>query len=245
MNTTIERKQSNHQILPRGHDYPFERHGAQPRTIDRDQLLARLNWRYATRQFDPHRKIGARHWAALEEALVLTPSSFGLQPWKFFVVSDPDIREKLASASWGQRQIVDASHLVVFTIRKNLDQQDIETYLNRIAEVRGVTTDSLATLRGMLLGSIIQGMDEAARNNWSARQVYIALGNFLTSAALLGIDACPMEGIEPAKYDEILGLEKQGLTTVVVATAGYRAATDKYASLKKVRFPREEVVAVV
>jgi len=245
MNTTIERNESNHEILPRTQNHTIERQGAQPRTIDRDQLLARLNWRYATRQFDPHRKIGARHWAALEEALVLTPSSFGLQPWKFIVVTESATREKLVGASSGQRKVADASHLVVFTIKKNLGEQDIETHISRIAEVRGVSTESLSGLRGTLMESIIQGMDEAARNNWAARQVYIALGNFLTSAALLGIDACPMEGIEPAKYDEILGLEKQGLSTVVVAAAGYRAATDKYASLKKVRFPKDEVVAVV
>jgi nitroreductase len=216
-----------------------------PRTIDRDQLLARLNWRYATKQFDPHRKIGARHWAALEEALVLTPSSFGLQPWKFIVVNDPATRENLVAASRGQRRVVDASHLVVFTIKKDFGEQDIETYLGRIADMRGVSTESLSGLRDMLMESIIQGMDRQARNNWAARQVHIALGNFLTSAALLGIDACPMERIDPAKYDDILGLEKQGLSTVVVATAGYRAATDQYASLKKVRFPKEEVVAVV
>ena len=245
MNATIERKESNHQILPRTQSHALERQGAQPRTIDRDQLLARLNWRYATKQFDPTRKINAQDWAALEEALVLTPSSFGLQPWKFIVVSDPVTRENLVAASWGQRQVVDASHLVVFTIKKNLGEQDIETYLGRIADVRGVSTESLASLRGRLMESIIQGKDEEARNNWAARQVYIALGNFLTSAALLGIDACLMEGIEPAKYDEMLGLEKQGLGTIVVAAAGYRAVTDKYASLKKVRFPKEEVVAVI
>jgi nitroreductase len=210
--------------------------------IVRELLLTQLKWRYATKQFDPQRKISPQDWTALEESLVLTPSSFGLQPWKFVVVTDKATRQELVPASWGQHQVADASHLVVFAIKKNLGEKDIEVYLNRIAEVRGVPRASLASYRDMMIGSLIKGLDAAARNNWAANQVYIALGNFLTSAALLGIDACPMEGIEPAKYDEILGLDNQGLSTVVVATAGYRAATDEYAALKKVRFPREEVV---
>jgi len=96
-----------------------------------------------------------------------------------------------------------------------------------------------------MIGSIIQGRDEVARRSWASNQAYIALGNFLTSAALLGIDACPLEGIEPVKYDDILGLNQQGLHTVVAAAAGYRARTDNYASAKKVRFPKTEVLLEV
>jgi nitroreductase len=211
-------------------------------TIDREQLISRLKWRYATKQFDPRRKISPEDWAALEEALVLTPSSFGLQPWKFIVVGDQATREKLVSASWGQRQVAEASHLVVFTIQKNLGEREIETYVNRIVEVRGGARESLAGYRDMMLGSIVKGRDEAARRAWAANQAYIALGSFLNCAALLGIDACPMEGIEPAKYDEILGLAKRGLTAVVVATAGYRSANDHASSLAKVRFKPEHVL---
>ena len=214
-------------------------------SIHSEQLLTQLNWRYATKQFDSQRKISPQNWAALEESLVLTPSSFGLQPWKFIVVNDQATRAKLVAASWGQRQVVDASHLVVFVIKQNLSEQSIEAYVNRIAEVRGATADSLAGYRDMMIGSLIKGRDEVARRHWASNQVYIALGNFLTSAALLGIDACPMEGIEPAQYDNILGLNSQGLSAVVVATAGYRAASDKYAGAKKVRFPKTEVLVRV
>src|SRR3954468_6899883 len=108
---------------------------AASRAIDREQLLGQLEWRYATKQFDPHRKISSKDWAALEEALVLTPSSYGLQPWKFLVVTDPATRQKLLAASWGQSQITDASHLVVFTIKTNLTEDDVEAYLSRIAAV--------------------------------------------------------------------------------------------------------------
>jgi nitroreductase len=213
--------------------------------INRNQLIEQLNWRYATKQFDPRHRIDPADWAALEQSLLLTPSSFGLQPWKFVVVTDPALREKLVPVSWGQRQIADASHLVVFAVKKQLGAQDIESFLDRIAEVRGVARESLSAYRDMMLGKIIQGMDAAARQIWATRQVYIALGNFLNSAALLGIDACPMEGIEKNQYDEILGLNKQGLSAVVVATAGYRAASDAYASLKKVRYPAQEVIVEI
>jgi nitroreductase len=211
-------------------------------TIPRELLIQQLNWRYATKQFDTHRKISPEDWATLEDALVLTPSSFGLQPWKFVVVDDPDTREKLVHVSYGQQQVRSASHLVVFTIKKNLGEQDIEAHLKRITEVRGISPELLDTLRGMMVASLITGMNHASRKAWATTQTFIALGNFLTSAALLGIDACPMAGFEPDKYDEILDLDKQGLNAVVVATAGYRAEADKYATLKKVRFPKEEVL---
>jgi nitroreductase len=211
-------------------------------TIDCNQLIGQLNWRYATKQFDPQRKISPEEWTALEEALVLTPSSYGLQPWKFVVVADPAVRERLVPASWGQRQVADASHFVVFAIKKNLSEQDVDDHLGRIAEVRGVPRESLGQYRDMMVGSIVKGRDEKRRNDWASHQVYIALGSFLTSAALLGIDACPMEGIEPAKYDEILGLNKKGLSSVVAAAAGYRAATDRYSLAKKVRFSRDQVL---
>ena len=214
-------------------------------TIKNEQLINQLNWRYATKQFDPQRKISPENWATLEEALVLSPSSFGLQPWRFIVVTDRTTREKLVAASWGQRQIADASHLVVFATKKNLGEADIESFINRTAEVRGLPREALAPYRDIMVGSIIKGMDTSTRTNWATKQAYIALGNFLTSAALLGIDACPMEGFESGKYNEILGLDKQGLSAVVVATAGYRSTEDKYAALKKVRFPKEEVLLEV
>lgn len=212
------------------------------KTATREQLIDQLNWRYATKQFDAARKIDAADWNTLEEALQLSPSSLGLQPWRFVVVTDPAVREKLRAASYGQSQITDASHLVVFAVKKNIDEADIDALLQRISDVRGVSLEDLAPLRGMAVGSVIQGMDEVARDAWARRQVYIALGTFLTSAALLGIDACPMEGFSPPDYDAILGLEEKGLSAVVVATAGYRSPEDKYAGLAKVRYPREEVL---
>ena len=213
--------------------------------VSNNTLVNQLRWRYATKQFDSSKKISAVDWATLEESLVLTPSSFGLQPWRFIVVTDQATKEQLVHASWDQRQVSDASHVVVFAIKKDVGAAEVHHYMNRIAQVRGVTPDSLNAFRDVLLGFLAQPAEQFDVNFWSTRQVYIALGNFMTSAALLGIDTCPLEGIEPPKYDEILGLEAQGYKTVVVAAAGYRAASDKYATLPKVRFAPEEVITHV
>jgi len=213
--------------------------------VTSQQLLDRLNWRYATKQFDPTRKINAQDWATIEDALRLTPSSGGLQPWKFIVVTDPAMRAKLLPASYGQAQITAASHLVVFTAKQNFSEADVDAFIHQTAATRGVTVESLAQYRGILVGGIVQAMDEPARNAWARNQAYIALGNLLTSSAMLGIDACPMEGFDRAQYDEILGLNKQGFAAAVIATLGYRAASDQYAAAPKVRFPKEQVFAHV
>jgi nitroreductase len=213
--------------------------------IDSQILLGQLRWRYATKQFDANHKISAQDWAALETALVLSPSSYGLQPWKFVVVSDPATRKKLVSASHGQSKVADASHVVVFTVKTDLGEKDVEAYLRHMSEVRHVSIESLAPLQAKIVGGVVRGMDEPTRRAWESRQVYLALGTLLTAAALLGIDACPMEGIVPAEYDAILGLEAQKLTTVVVCVLGFRSATDTYASLPKVRFGKEDVLLYV
>ena len=209
--------------------------------INQKQLLDQLNWRYATKQFDPNKKINAQDWSALEDALLLTPSSGGLQPWKFIVVTDSAVRAKLLPASYGQAQIKDASHLVVFAAKQNFSEADVDSHIKHLAEVQGVSIDALSPLRNMLVGGIVQAMDAKGRDAWARNQAYIALGNLLTSAALLGIDACPMEGFDRPQYDEVLGLPAQGFATAVIATVGYRLPTDKYANAPKVRFPKEQI----
>lgn len=211
------------------------------RPFGNDTLLRQLNWRYATKKFDPARRISAVDWETLEEALTLSPSSYGLQPYKFIVVTDPEVRSRLVAASWGQRQPADSSHFVVFANRPAVTAEQVEQYLARIAEVRGLAIETLAPFGKVIGGDLIQGPRAAIAAHWAARQAYIALGNFITSATVLGIDTCPMEGFDPAKYDEILGLPAHGVTAVVACAAGYRAEDDKYAALKKVRLSREEL----
>ncbi len=206
-----------------------------------DQLLAALNWRYATKQFDATRKIPENIWDAIEESLVLTPSSFGLQPWKFLVIANPAIRVKLVAESWNQQQITEASHLVVLTARTDLTTTDIDAWISRMAQVQGKGIEAVAPLKGMIAGfAETQSVED--RHAWNVRQVYLALGQLLATAALLGIDACPMEGISTSAYDRILGLVGSGYATVVTCTLGYRAQDDKYAGEPKARFERSKVI---
>jgi len=206
------------------------------------ELIQQLNWRYATKVFDPARKIPAELWDQLEQALVLTPSSFGLQPYRFVVVTDPALKAKLRPASWNQGQVEDCSHLVVFLAQNDMTEASIDEYLARIAQVRGVTADSLAGYRSFMVGDLVQGPRHAIIQEWAARQTYIALGNFMTSAAVLGVDTCPLEGLVPAQYDEILGLAGSGYRTVCACPAGYRSEADKYATLPKVRYAKDRLI---
>jgi nitroreductase len=210
-------------------------------TLSSESLLEQLNWRYATKQFDSTRKISPADLATLESALQLSASSGGLQPWKFIVVTDPAVRQKLSPAAWGQPQITDASHLVVFAAKKDFSEADVDEHIAHTAKVRGIPVGALDQYRGMLVGGIVQAMDEPKRDAWAARQTYIALGTLLTSAAVLGIDACPMEGFDPAQFDKILGLGEGGYFSTVICTLGYRAKTDTHATLAKVRFPKEKL----
>jgi nitroreductase len=204
-------------------------------------ILAHLRWRYATKKFDPAQKIAPEMWAKLEEAMVLAPSSYGLQPWKFIVVTDPATRKLLHPASWNQPQILDASHLVVFAAKNPPTPADVERHVERTAKVRGLQVGALDRLRQMINGSL-EGMTPADAHAWAARQTYIALGFFLSACAMAGVDACPMEGFQPDKYDETLGLTEKGLSAVVLATAGYRLADDPAAKLAKSRFDVAQVI---
>jgi nitroreductase len=207
-----------------------------------DALVGQLRWRYATKQFDSSRKIPADVWAALEQSLVLSPSSFGLQPWKFIIVTSQTVKQSFVPVSWNQTQPADCSHHVVFTVRKNLTEADVDRFIQSIADTRGVAVESQRGYRDVMVGFAANLAKQGQVREWATRQVYIALGNFMTCCATLGVDTCPMEGIVPAEYDKLLGLEGGDFTTVVACAAGYRAAADKYASLPKVRFSASEVI---
>ncbi|NBV47542.1 MAG: NAD(P)H-dependent oxidoreductase [Verrucomicrobia bacterium] len=208
------------------------------------QLLASLEWRYATKAFDT-RKLPDATWAALEESLRLTPSSFGLQPWKFIVVNDPAVRAKLRPVSWNQSQVTDASHLVVFARRTEMTEADVNEFFGQIVSDRKIDAAVIEPYRQMMLGGVVKGKDAAAQKDWAARQLYIALGQLMGAAAALAVDTCALEGIDPAAYTEILGLKGTGYEVVVACAVGYRSAEDKYASLKKVRYPAARVISRV
>ncbi len=211
-------------------------------TIAPESLLEALQWRYATKVFDPERIIPAQLWSTLEQALVLTPSSYGLQPWKFLVVQDPGLRQELRPHSWNQSQITDCSHLVVMLCQRTIKAEDSERLINATAAARGVEASSLDGYRKMIQIDLIDGPRSQSIDRWSSNQVYIALGNLITAAALLSIDTCAIEGFSPPDYDRILGLEASDYRTCVVCACGYRSDADKYAALAKVRYSASELI---
>ncbi len=213
--------------------------------IDTQQLLKALNWRYATKVFDPGRKIPAEVWQTLERALVLSPSSYGLQPYRFLVIDNPAKRAELLPHSWNQKQVLDCSHYVVFTARTKMTEADVDKLIARTTDVRKIPAASLNFYRDMMLGDLVKGPRSQIAHDWATRQAYIALGNLMTCAAVLGVDACPMEGFVPAEYDRVLGLQNSGYASVVCCALGYRAANDKYAGLPKVRFEIKDLVHYV
>ena len=211
-------------------------------TIPAEQLLAALHWRYATKSFDPDRTIAPATWQALEQALVLTASSYGLQPWKFLVITDPAIRAELRPHSWNQSQITDCSHLVVLLSKRTITPADADRLIEATATTRGLETAALAGYRQMIQVDLIEGPRSRIVEEWAARQVYIALGNLLSSAAVLGVDTCAIEGFSPAEYDRILQLEGSDYRSCVVCACGHRSADDKYASLAKVRYAATDLI---
>jgi len=209
-----------------------------------DQLNELLSFRYATKEFDPTKVITAEEKSALLSALHLSPSSFGLQLWKFYNIEDPSLREKLKEESWGQGQVTDASMFVVLAAETNLDEARVDKWIARLAEVQGAPVEKLAGYKEVLMG-FVYSMNETQKVEWAKKQVYIALGQLMTSAALLGIDTCPLEGISPIAYDEILGLKEKGYTTAVACAIGHRSATDRHATTPKARFPIENMVETI
>jgi nitroreductase len=205
-------------------------------------VLEALHWRYATQKFDREKKIPDGTWATLEQALILAPSSYNLQPWKFIIVTDQEVKDRLSGASRGQTKASECSHFVVFAVRKDLDPDFLERYVGRTAEVRGTPRESHQGLHTAVT-SFVERLGRAGTLEvWKMKQPYIALGQFMTVAALLGVDTCPMEGIEGPKFDAILGLPALGYNALCACAAGYRAADDKYATHRKVRFPSAEVI---
>lgn len=208
--------------------------GSTATAIDHKNILESLKWRYAVKKYDPAKKISAEDWKTLEEAMLLAPSSLGLQPYKLIVVTDPDVRERLKAASYGQTQITDASHLVVFAYKRTLTEADGNALIERTAEVRGVSKEALGDFHQSVQGAITRAVDGGFVDIWNSRQAYIALGFLIETAAMLGIDATPMEGFVAESYNEILGLDEY--SAVAIATLGYRdAENDWLAPLAKVR----------
>ena len=203
-------------------------------------LLENLNWRYATKKFDATKKISDADLNTLKEAVRLAASSYGLQPYKVVIVENPEIREQLKAAAYGQTQITDASQLFIFANDLNAGPESVADYIKNISETRGIPVKALGGFEDMMNG-VISNLSQEAKNIWTAKQTYIALGTLLSAAAELKIDATPMEGFNPAAFNEILGFDKLGLNASVIATVGYRHYEDEAQHFKKVRKSQEEL----
>ncbi len=204
-------------------------------------LTETFQWRYATKVFDPSKKLSSENWEALKEALRLTPSSFGLQPWHFLAITDAEIRKELLPHSWNQTQVTDCSHYLVLCTRTDLNLEFVDSFIDSIAQQRDVSVELLTEYRGMMVG-LFESLSEEHLQHWATRQTYLALQRLTDAAALLGIDACPIEGFTPPEYNQILKLPEKSLTASVCCALGYRSEKDKYASLAKVREPMENIL---
>jgi len=204
-------------------------------------LLESLNWRYATKQFDPQKSLSDQQVNQLLEATNLTATSYGLQPFKFLVLNDQAKQDELVSSSYGQTQVADASHVIVIATRTDVDAGYISSYVDFMEAERGLPTGALDQFKDVMIGAIT-GMSDQECENWATKQAYIALGTLLTVCAAEKIDACPMEGFVDTEYDQLLGLSDMNLHAAVVVPIGYRSKDDKYQSLKKIRRPLSQMV---
>lgn len=204
-------------------------------------MINALEWRYAVKEFDADRRIPPEKMDRIKKAFNLTPTSYGLQPLHLAVVQDDALQKELLDYSYGQKQITSASHLLIICIETAIDQNFIEENFELQKEVRDVQDEVIAPFRKFLIDDFNKRTPEEI-HQWAMNQAYLALGNLLTVCAAESIDACPMEGFEAHRYDQILGLNEKGLKSAVVLPLGYRSKKDKFADLKKVRRPIEETV---
>ncbi len=207
-------------------------------------FLNNQNWRYATKKFDATKKVSTEDINTLKEAVRLSVSSYGLQPYKIIIVENPEIRAKLQQAAWGQSQIVDASHLFIFANDTNIGDEAIDEFLNSISITRETPLDALSGY-GDFMKSKISTLEPSVKNVWTSKQTYLALGNLLNAAAELKIDATPMEGFDPKQVNEILGLDKLNLNASLIATIGYRHEEDQTQHDAKVRKSQENLFITI
>lgn len=205
------------------------------------KTIEHLKWRYATKKFNPNKKLSQNKLNTLKEAFNLTATSFGLQTITMLVIENKYIREQLVAHAYKQKQVLDASHLLVICIQNNIESSDVIKYYNNIKDIRSTPETILKPYREGLMDMMDKKSIEK-RQQWSSNQAYIALGNLMTVCAIERIDSCPMEGFIPDKFDELLKLKQKGLKSVLLLPVGYRADDDMFSELKKVRKPLKETI---
>lgn len=203
--------------------------------------LDKLKWRYATKKFDTTKKIRREDLDTLLEATRLSASSYGLQPYHVYIIENQDTKDLLKTHSWGQTQVSDASHLMVLASKVGFKEELVDDYLDNLGRTRNIPKEKLEGYGSFMKKQLIDLKDED-KAAWSAKQVYLALGNVMTIAAEMEIDTCPLEGFIPEKYNEILGLEEKKQHATVALAIGYRSAEDDTQHHAKVRYPKEELI---
>jgi nitroreductase len=207
------------------------------------EITKALQWRYAVKTFDTTKKVGDGDLNAILESGRLAPSTIGLEPWKFIVVNNPEVRAKLRAVGYDQTKITEASHLVVFAYRTDAENLAGELAA-RTAQAQGKTIEDLAGLAQMAAGAVANHADAGIRTAWLKAQAYIPLGMMIETAALLGVDAGPMEGFDNAQVDEILGLKAKNLASTSMLALGYRG-DDAFAAFSKTRRAFDDVVEFI
>jgi len=200
-----------------------------------------LNWRYATKKFDDTKILSEEKIKVLKQAFNLTATSYGLQPLKMLIISNKEIQKKLREFSMNQQQVDSASHVMVICIEDKVDEDFITNYFKRVKHVRETPEEILKPFHDFLIKDF-KTKEVAEIEAWAINQAYLALGTLLTVCAAEEIDACPMEGFEPEKYDEFLDLHAKNLRSVLVLPVGYRSEEDMFSTFKKVRRPLDEVI---
>jgi len=209
-----------------------------------NNFIENQNWRYATKRYDATKKVSDTDLATLKEAIRLSTSSYGLQPYKVLIIENEEIRKQLQPVSWGQSQIVDASHLFVFANFTDIEDAHIDQYIANIAATRGLTIADVQGYSDFMKSKIVP-IPSDKKAIWTSKQTYLALANLMNAAAELKIDVTPMEGFEPEKYNEILGLDALGLNASLVATVGYRHEEDANQFAKKVRKSEADLFEII
>ncbi|MFD1613495.1 NAD(P)H-dependent oxidoreductase [Gelatiniphilus marinus] len=203
--------------------------------------IKQLQWRYATKKFDPQKKLTQKKLNILKQAFNLTATSYGLQTISLLIIENKDIRATLVAHSYNQKQVLEASHLMVICIQDNIKTTDVNNLYHNIKTIRNTPETILEPYRKDLL-EMLNNMSVKQRQQWSTNQAYIALGNLMTVCAIENIDSCPMEGFVSKQYDNILKLPQKGLKSVLLLPVGYRAENDMFSTLKKVRKPIKETI---
>ena len=207
-------------------------------------FIENQKWRYATKKFDAAKKVSVADLETLKEAIQLSTSSYGLQLYKVFIIENPEVRAKLQPVSWGQSQIVDASHLLVFANIVDVQENHIDDYVQNFANTRALTVEDLKGYSDFMKSKIVP-LPVEQKAVWTSKQTYLALGNLINASAELKIDVTPMEGFDAEKYNDILGLTQLGLNASLVAPAGYRHEDDSTQHSQKVRKPIEELFEII